>query len=434
MDYQEAVNYINEARMREGVKLGLERMKNLMAHLSNPQDSLKFIHVAGTNGKGSVIAYLSSILVRAGYSVGQYTSPCVASPLEQYRLNGLNMSTNDYAKYVTQIAETCQRIAEEGGEPPTAFEMETAVAFLYFKNYFCDIVLLETGMGGETDATNIVNTVLVSVLTMIDEDHLGVIGKNIEEIAATKAGIIKYNSPCVMFASGSTVEKKVIEKCVRTGTELTVCDPNLITNKRYGMSAQYFSYKNRRNLAISMGGDYQIENAALALEVCDTLIHKGLVIAEDEIREGLAETRLGFRFERILDDPVIIIDGAHNPGAVSSLRNSLAHDLMGRTMIFIVGIFKDKDYKRICQIMGPMADCCIALETPDNPRALKKEELARCLSEYCDDVRMAEDVQDAVKLALDGAERAAAKNEEPLIVAFGSLSYLNELKNCVRKL
>ena len=433
MDYPEAVSYIKEAQERDGIKLGLSRMKTLMKYLGNPQDSLKFIHIAGTNGKGSVITYLASILIRAGYSTGQYTSPYVSTPLEQYKINGLNMSTNDYAKFVTIVSETVKKMQEEGHEAPTAFEMETATAFLYFKNYFCDIVLLETGMGGGEDATNIVDTVLVSVLTVIDEDHIGVLGESLEEIAAVKSGIIKGSVPCVMCRAGDRVEKIIIEKCKQVGTELSVCDPNLITNKRYGMSAQYFSYKNRRNLAISMGGDHQIDNAALALEVCDMLIHRGLILAEDEIREGLAEARIGFRFEKIMDDPMFIIDGAHNPGAVLSLRKSLSHDLMARTMIFIIGIFKDKDYKKICGIMGPLADCCIALETKDNKRALDREVLAEELRQYCDDVVTAEDVSDAARLALIKAEKAQEDLEEPLIVAFGSLSYLSDLKDCVEK-
>ncbi|MCR5734064.1 MAG: bifunctional folylpolyglutamate synthase/dihydrofolate synthase [Lachnospiraceae bacterium] len=433
MDYAQAVDYIKEASER-GIKLGLDRMKVLMEYLGNPQDSMKFIHVAGTNGKGSLITYLASVLMRSGFSVGQYTSPYVATVLEQYRINGRNMSANDYSKYITIVAGACKKMEEEGHEAPTAFEIETAAAFLYFKNYFCDIVLLEAGMGGETDATNIVNTVLVSVITVISEDHLGVLGNSIEEIARKKAGIIKCGVPVVMFRADDRIEKQIIDRCKQGGSELYVADPNLITNRRYGMSAQYFSYKNRRNLAISMGGDHQIDNAALALEVCDRLISRGLIIAEDEIREGLAQAKIEFRMEKIMDDPLFIIDGAHNPGAVTSLRNSLAHDLMARRMIFIIGIFKDKDYKKICEIMGPMGDCCIAVETKDNKRALPKEELAECLRQYCDDVYVSEDITDAVRTALERAKKAEDDQEEPLIVAFGSLSYLGELKEKVKEI
>ncbi|MCR5108063.1 MAG: bifunctional folylpolyglutamate synthase/dihydrofolate synthase [Lachnospiraceae bacterium] len=433
MDYIAAMDYINNAGCR-GIKMGTERMKKLMEYLNNPQDSLKFIHIAGTNGKGSTTEFLASILRQGGYRTGQYLSPAVGPHLEQYRVNGVPMLENEYAKYVSLIAEAVIKMEADGFEAPTRFEIETAIAFLNFKNYICDIVLLETGMGGRDDATNIINTVLVSVITSVSADHIGILGKDLKEIAEIKAGIIKYGVPAVMMHSSDEVEQQIIKRCKAVGTTLSVVDPNLITNKRYGISGQYFSYKSRKNLAIAMGGDHQIENAALALEVCDQMINKGMILAEDEIREGLAQAKLPYRMERILSDPLFIIDGAHNPDAALSLRNSLAHDLMGHSMIFIMGVFKDKDYRRICEIIGPMADSCITVETPDNKRALPAGELAECLSDYCDDIRVSESISDAAKKALSLAEEAVEKLEEPLIVAFGSLSYLDELKKSVREL
>ena len=427
-----ADEFLENAKKR-GIKLGLSRMRVLMAALSNPQDALKYIHVAGTNGKGSVIEYLSHILRRAGLKTGQYTSPAVDNVFSQYQINGVPIDKAAYDRYIGQIDEAAQRLTAQGEEAPTIFEIETALAFLYFKEEKCDIVLLETGMGGKDDATNIVDTTIVAVLTSISEDHLGMIGNNLPEIAATKSGIIKAGIITVSAPQPDEVLAVIQRVSREQGATLTVVDGAAIYDTEIGISKQTFSYKDRKKLTLTLGGEKQFTNAAVAIEVCERLQEYGYEISEEDIQEGLRETVFPFRMEQILTDPVWILDGAHNPAAVISLHNTLSACAKDKTLLFIIGMFRDKDYEEVCRIIADDYAYAVTVETQDNERALDRFVLRDTLRKYGKgSVETAASYREAVQKILSVASRCQEAGEEPLIVAFGSFSYLAGLKEMIR--
>ncbi|HAG70409.1 MAG TPA: bifunctional folylpolyglutamate synthase/dihydrofolate synthase [Lachnospiraceae bacterium] len=414
---------------QKGIVLGLSRMRELMRELSDPQDELLFIHVAGTNGKGSVCEYLSEILKSAGYRTGQYSSPAVDGRLNQYRVNGEPIPSREHERLLSRVLKAAESLLKSGREEPTLFELETALAFLYFKEQNCDIVVLETGMGGRDDATNIINTKALCVLTGISEDHLGMIGDDITEITRTKCGIIKKGVPVVCAENGREINAVIAEECAKKGAPYIQVGRCSAYDVFYGLYGQEFSYKGRKGLRLCMGGDHQIENAAIAIEACDCLSEKGFHISEDNIREGLKASVCPFRMERISEAPEFILDGAHNPAAALSLAASLKRNAKGRALIFIMGMFKDKDYKEVCRIVAPLPRAVITVEKKDNPRALSRNLLKEALiEEGAGNVYAAGSIREAAEDALALAGSFNDSGKRPLIVAFGSFSYLSELK------
>lgn len=422
MNYREAMEYV-ESLQKYGSVLGLANMEELCRRLGNPQDELKFIHIAGTNGKGSVLAYLSTVLHEAGYRVGRYISPAITDYRERFQIGGRPISKAGLCKYLKQVREAARQMEAKGLPHPTPFEIETAVAFLYFLDKKCDIVVLETGLGGRLDATNIIQTSICAVLTSISMDHMAVLGKSLEEIALQKAGIIKDDA-LVVSALQRPEALQVIEQAAKEHRcRMAVIDGSSIRQVKYGLTKQRFSYKNYRNLEIDLSGQYQIENAALAVETIDALQEKGFSVSEEQLRCGLKKTVWPGRFQMIGKAPVFVADGAHNEDAAQRLAESIRFYFPDRRILFIMGVLKDKEYDKIIQATYPLAEHIITVTPPRNPRAMSGLELAQAVREYHECVTVADSLQEAVEISY----LLAGEDKTTVIVAFGSLSFLGEL-------
>lgn len=428
MNYQEARVYLDDAA-KYGSVLGLENMRELMAGLGDPQDQLKFIHISGTNGKGSVLAYLSTILKEAGYRVGRYVSPTLFSYRERIQVNEEYIKKESYARHVSAVKRVIDDMTAAGKAHPTPFEMETAVAFLYFAEENCDIVVLETGLGGDTDATNIIRTPVLEVLVSISMDHMQFLGNTLAEIAWHKVGIIKPETVVVSTRQQPEAMRVIEEKVKEQRAELFTADWTNAEDVKYGIGEQSFSYGGLKDVKIQLSGSYQIPNAVTAVEAVFALRKLGYIVSDEQLRSGLEKTRWQGRFSVLCKKPLFIMDGAHNRDGAKMLKASIEQYFDGKRITAICGMFRDKEYEAVLKLITPHLTRLIAIETPGNPRALPKEELAETARNYLKDVQCAETIADAVQTAF------AKTDEEDVIVAFGSLSFLGELtKNveCIR--
>lgn len=410
-----------------GSVLGLESMRELLHRLGDPQNELKFIHISGTNGKGSVLAYLSTILSGAGYRTGRYISPTLFSYRERIQVDGEYIEKESLACHVTAIAAAAEDMQKAGLPSPTVFEIETALAFLYFKEKRCDIVTLEVGCGGLLDATNVITTTVMEVIASISMDHTDLLGDTLAKIAAQKAGIIKPDTMVVSAQQKSEAAQVIEDTCKEQHCTLQMVDESKISNVHYGAEGQTFSYKTWENVAISLAGSYQIKNAALALEGVEALRKLGYALSDQQVREGLLHTAWRGRFTTLRRDPTVIIDGAHNPAAALELKESLERYFPGKTLYFVMGMFKDKDYAQVIDLTAPLARHIITVETPGNPRAMPARELAEAVGKVNPSVEWADSVAHGVEKAL-----AMARKEDAVIV-FGSLSFLGEAADAVNE-
>jgi len=418
MTYTEAMACLDEAGKR-GWILGLDTVRNLLRYLGDPQKQLKFVHVAGTNGKGSTTAMIASIAAAAGIRTGRYTSPAVFCEREKYAVNGEWISESEFAACIENISAAAARMAADGLALPTRFEMETALAILHFAGSGCELAVLETGMGGETDATNVIENTLVCVLTAIGMDHTRFLGNTLEEIAAKKAGIIKHGSRVVLEKQSDAVRAVISAACIRKGAELVVTDPAGIELMQSGISGQRFHYQNME-FDLPLAGRFQLDNAAAAIEAAICLRDWGCGISDEAIVSGLKNTAWPGRLQQIHAAPDIFIDGAHNPNAAVRLAEAIPQLWPNRELICIMGVLADKDFTEVAQLVCSKASRVITV-TPDNPRALDAGSLAEAVRPYCPAAEPAESVAAALQKAIALAGNSA------VILAFGSLSYLNEV-------
>ena len=445
MTYEEAKVYIEKVS-QTGSILGLESIIHLMQELGNVQETLRIIHIGGTNGKGSTGAFIESVLIEAGYVVGRYTSPAVFEPFEVWRINRENISLEDYLECLNEVKEACERMLAKGMAQPTVFEVETALAFVYFAKKNCDYVLLEVGMGGETDATNLITKPVCSVLTSISMDHMQFLGNTLEEIAKVKAGIIKKQCPIV---TSDTQEKEVLQ-VIEQAAQKT--DANLILAKLADIQVskemdakQLWCEKSDKQIAekgmpqgtvrllcthkilgqvvLGLMGAYQVENANLAITVCQEVLH----IPHDLIKRGLEKTYWPGRFEVIHTSPIFILDGAHNEDAARKLAATLQNYFTNRKITYIIGVLADKEHKKMLEIMLPFAERVYTV-TPPNKRALAGADLASEVESLGYEAINCGEIETAVRKALMSA------TEDEVIVAFGSLSYLAKVKEAAERL
>lgn len=424
MDYTEARVYLENVT-KYGSVLGLENMKELLNRLSNPQDELKFIHIAGTNGKGSVLAYVSTVLTEAGYCVGRYISPTLFSYRERIQVNGEYIEKDSLARWVSKIRDVIETMVQEGKTHPTVFEIETALSFLYFKEKKCDFVVLETGMGGLLDATNVVKTTVAEIIVSISLDHLGVLGNNLKEIAQNKAGIIKPETIVITAEQEKEAMEVLTSVCQEKKCNLYIAEKKDICNIHYGYDGQTFDYKQYQKLEISLAGSYQILNAALAVEALERIKMLGYKISEEQLRRGLKRATWKGRFTVLQKNPVFVIDGAHNRDAAKVLRQSIDLYFADKKIFYIMGMFKDKEYEEVLRQTADKAEYIFTIETPNNVRALPAEELAQAAKKYNENVEAADTIEEAVKKAF------AMADKEDVIIAFGSLSFLGQLTETV---
>lgn len=420
MEYKEAMEYMEEVN-RYGSELGLDNMRELCGRLGNPQNELRFIHIAGTNGKGSVVAYLSTIYKTAGYKTGRYISPVIFEYRERIQVNGRPITKKALCECLYQIREAIDEMLKEGLKHPTPFEIETAMAFLYFKKMECDIVILETGLGGLTDATNIVATAIAAVFTSISMDHMQYLGKTQEEIAENKAGIIKNGCYVISMEQKPEVLPVLKERAKDCGSSFSAVDADKITRVKYGVEKQRFSYGGFKDLEIRLAGQYQIVNAALAVEVVKILSPADYPVKEKELRKGLVQTVWPGRFMVIGKRPLFIADGAHNEDAARKLAESIRFYFTNKKIIYIMGILRDKEYDKIIRETYELAADIITVTAPDNPRAMHAYDLAKEVREFHPRVTASDSLEEAVELSYLLADK------DSVIIAFGSLSYLGAL-------
>ena len=409
MNFRDAKMYI-DGLSKFGSVLGLECIKALLGVLGDPQEELKVIHVAGTNGKGSTIAFMASILKEAGYKVGKYTSPVVFEYLEKYQIDNENISEEKFAKLVTNMKEKLELLKKSKGMQPTIFEVETAMAFEYFKDEGCDIVLLETGMGGDMDATNVCSKVLASVLVSISLDHTGFLGDTIEEIAYHKAGIIKDNCPVVAMKQRDNVLDVIKTYAKKHNAPIYIADET--------------------DLDVGLSGRWQSYNAGVAIKVMEVIGQSGYNITREHIEKGLLKAKWPGRFEKISNNPLIIIDGAHNPDAAARLRETLDREYENIKFVYVMGVLGDKDYTEVIKTMAGRAKHIVTV-TPPNPRALEASKLKEAIEEYNENVQWATTIEEAYNIAVD---RLKGLTEPKGILAFGSLSYLGDFREVVRRM
>ena len=384
-------------------------------------------------GKGSVLAYTSMILSEAGYRIGRYVSPTVVSYLERIQVDAKWISEEKFAELTERVRNAIARLETAGEDLPTVFEIETAIAFLYFKEMKCDLVVLEAGLGGELDATNIIRNTVCAVFASISRDHLGVLGNTLAEIAENKAGIIKSGCAVVSARQKDSVSSILRSRAEKYGCSYVQAEPELAEVEKEDYHGIYFSYKEFRSLHTVMAGKNQIGNAAAALEVIRTLRQTGYKIPGDAVKRGMERTQWPGRFSCIGEDPVFILDGAHNEDAALKLRESVEVYFPGRRLIGIMGVFKDKEYEKIVQTMGPLMSVIYAVDLPDEKRGLPSEKLAEVLEKYCPCVKRP-DISERQR-AVDCAVRASLleAGKEDVILAFGSLSYLQWVKDAYDK-
>lgn len=426
MNYQEAMEYV-ESLNRYGCVPGLSSIRQLCARLHDPQDKLKFVHIAGTNGKGSVLAYVSTILQEAGCKVGRYISPALTDYRERFQINGKMIPKNQFGGYLERVKAAAEQMEAEGLPHPTQFEVDTALAFLYFLDKKCDIVVLETGMGGLMDATNLIRTTVCAVLASISMDHMTALGSSLTEIAQQKAGIIKENCIVVSCGQKEEVMQVIRQEAKRCGCPLRIADVSDAKRVKYGLLKQRFTYGKHENLEITLAGQYQIANAVLAVKVSEALMEAGFSIPDKALREGLLKTRWPGRFTVMGRNPLFVIDGAHNEDAASVLVKSIKFYFSHKKIIYIMGILADKEYDKIIKITAPYAEQIITVTPPHNRRALGGYELAQAVREYHSSVTVADSLQESVEMSclLAGGEK------NTVVIVFGSLSFLGEMMDII---
>jgi dihydrofolate synthase/folylpolyglutamate synthase len=411
--------------------LGLANLKTFLETLGNPQDKTKVIHIAGTNGKGSVSAYLSNILICAGYRVGRYNSPAVFEPMESISINNQQIQGAEFARQVEKMRKQLDSVAEKG-ILPTVFELETALAYQYFADKNCDFAVVECGMGGQTDATNVTNRTILSILTSISMDHKKYLGDTLEKIASCKAGIIKDNVPVVFMEQDPEVIHAVRTEAEKKHSRCIPVFPSAVSTKESGLWGQRFSYHQQDGIEkvweLSMIGSYQQENAAEAIEAAAALKNQGYEISEAAVRQGLAKTKLPGRFDVIRTKTCpVILDGAHNPGAAERLRENILLNLPQYHLIFVLGVFADKDYQKIIDITAGLADMIYTVPA-EGARALAPETLALTIRKSGYPAQAAEHVETALQMAKQEAKQWREKDKQAAIVCFGSLSYLKYVR------
>lgn len=429
MNYIEAMEFLEETK-KYGSQLGLTSIQNLMAELGDVQDEIPLVHIGGTNGKGSVGAMLSQVLTASGYKVGRFCTPDVFAYEDEFQMNGVNIEKNRLAQLFSKVKEACDKLTGQGKPHPTRFEVETAAAFLWFYEEKCDIALLEVGMGGETDATNLIRQPLVSVLTSISMDHIRFLGNSLGEIARVKSGIIKPQVPVVTMEQKPEAFAQIEKKAKEMHAELIVAKADQAqqitqNNGRYAFlwnaseSVQETSQKWMVNL--SLCGAFQVENAICVLNVLQILQKRYPKITKETVLHGLAHTTWHGRMEQLGMKPDFYLDGAHNEDAVRKLRKTLEEGFADRRIVYIMGVLADKDYEKMIRMMFRPGDHAYTV-TPQNPRALDGKELEKQLLEQKIEARYCENAQDAVLYALRDAQ------EDDMILAFGSLSYLRNVR------
>ena len=422
MNAEQAIAYIHSVCWKGSIP-GLGRTQELLEKMGNPEKKLKFVHIAGTNGKGSTAAMTASILSKAGYRTGLYTSPYIYRFHERIQVDGVEISDED----LTEITEYVKPLADSMAQSPTEFELVCCIAFEYFYRKKCDIVVLEVGMGGAWDATNVIEVPEVAVITNIGLDHTEYLGDTVEKIAETKSGIFKPHGHAVVYRSTPSVEAVYERVCAERDVSLRKADFDGLVLKAHTLEGQVFDCGSRKNLVLPLLGDHQLHNASVVLSIADTLIGEGWKISEQNIYDGIRDVRWPGRFDIVCRKPLFIIDGGHNPQCIEALVKNIRDYLAGKKVVALTGVLADKDYADMYKPVMPLVDRFVCI-TPPNPRKLEAEQLARYLRQAGAQAQASESILDGVKQAMDLA------GEDGVVLCFGSLYSIGGIRDALKDL
>ena len=363
----------------------LKAMKFLTEEFRHPEDELKIIHIAGTNGKGSVTEMITNVLIKEGYTVGKFISPHLIQYNERISVNNNNISNIEMEKLINKINPSIEKYNSQNDIPVTLFELETTMAFLYFKEKKCDFIVLETGLGGLYDCTNIINNPLVSVITSIGYDHMHILGNTLSEIAYQKAGIIKENSNTVIFNQEPDIDNVFITECKNKNNILHIINKSDISNYSFDNNFQYFDYKNFKNIIINLKGRVQVQNACLCIEVFKILNELGYHVNSESIQIGLKTVIHRARMEQINDKPIIIYDGAHNEPAIKNLQDMIKMYYTKMKRVYIISILKRKDYNKMLKLIAEDKEAVFILTSGNNSETYaSSDELYECMKQFAD--------------------------------------------------
>ena len=419
MNVNEALEYIHSVCWK-GMMPGLGRITTLLEKMGNPHKALKFVHIAGTNGKGSTAAMTASILRKAGYCTGLYTSPYIYQFGERMQVNGELISDEE----LVEITEYVKPMADSMEESPTEFELTTAIDFEFFKRKGCDIVVLEVGLGGLLDATNVISCPEVAVITNIGLDHTDILGNTLEEIAMNKAGIIKEGGNAVIYRGKPSVEAVFEQVCNDKNVKLKKANFDGLKLKSHDLFEQVFDCGEYKDLHLPLLGDHQLHNAAVVLAVAETLIEKGWNISRRNIYDGIRDVSWPGRFDIVCRNPLFIIDGGHNPQCLEALVKNIEDYLQGRRVIALTGVLADKDYGDMYKPVMPLIEQFVCV-TPPNPRRLPAPELAEHLQNAGAKATACEEIADGVRKAIELA------GSDGVVLCFGSLYTIGDIRNAL---
>jgi len=423
MNYKEAIEYIH-SNFWMGSKPGLSRTKDLLKRMGNPQNKLKFIHVAGTNGKGSFCAMMSSILIRAGLKVGTYTSPYILRFNERMQVNGRDIPDETLCELVEEIRPHVEAMEEK----PTEFELITAIAMEFFRREKCNVVVLECGMGGRLDSTNVIKTPILSVITGIAKDHTAFLGDTLKKIAAEKAGIIKHGVPVLCCDENDEVRAVIEKKAKEKDAPLFFSDHKKLADEELSLQGTKFSYGDKKDLYIPLLGVFQPKNAANVLCSVELLKEAGLELSDEAIRVGLKESRWPARFELVRSKPIVLCDGAHNVEGVEAAVESAKRYFGEEKLHVVMGCMSDKEFRLMAERIVPLARDVFCL-SPQSLRSLPSKELAEVFKELSLPAFAFKSTKAALAAAL-----AAARQYGGAVICLGSLYMYEEIYHAINTL
>ena len=422
MTYNEALDYIHSLYWR-GKKTGLEKTKELLELCGHPERELRCIHIAGTNGKGSTAAMLDSICRSAGIKTGLYTSPYIVRYNERIQAEGEQIPDETLARLTEYLAG----LTEQMEVPPSEFEFGTVLAFLYFKEQNCELAILETGLGGTFDSTNVIEQPLLCIITALGLDHTAQLGTTMREIADAKAGIIKPGVPVVFYGENEDGKDVIGTRCKECNAALTMPEFSSLVSERIGSVAecQQFSYGTWEHLLLALPGLYQQKNAAVVLEAVEVLRKQGIVLPDEAVRKGLCTVRWQARLEVLREEPLVVADGSHNPQGMQATVESLRQYFPDRKLQFVFGAMADKELDTMVRLFLPLAKK-VYITAPSMPRAMKAEDLLLLCKEHCTGAEMPEFV--LCPQVRDAMELVVQEEKEEVIVVIGSLYLVGEVK------
>ncbi|MCI2000350.1 MAG: bifunctional folylpolyglutamate synthase/dihydrofolate synthase [Clostridia bacterium] len=429
MNYTESLEYLNKLYGMLGYDLGLGRVEALMKSMGNPQDKAKIVHVAGTNGKGSICSMMTSILIASGYKVGTYTSPHLEKYNERITVNNKQISEEDFAKHMTLVKNKCAEIANEGVSQPTVFEVVTAAAFNYFAEKQVDYIVLEVGMGGRCDATNVIKKPEVSVIASISMDHMEYLGDTLAKIAYEKGGIVKENCPTVLISENKEVYDTIKQICKQKNSKLYYLSETGAKAVKQDIAGTVFDVKNEyldyKNIKISLLGEYQLMNATETLLACKAMNDNGAKLSEKAVFDGLADAKWKGRMEIVEKEPFVLLDGAHNIDGITMLSKSLKKYFSDKQITLLIGILGDKEYKKMLEVIIPLASKVVFTE-PHSNRKWHVEAVEGLVKKYDVEVHIEKDISKAYTLA------KSITDKKNVVVCAGSLYLIGELYKLAR--